>query len=431
MLVHWIWLAHRPGVSDRAKVELLQHFCDPERIYLADEESLRCVEDLTRESMEGLRDKDLSESEKILDRCAMHRLHIVTYQDAAYPARLRTLADPPMVLYYRGNLPDFEARPYIGVVGTRRASAYGLMSAKRLGYQISCCGGIVVSGMAEGIDGMAMAGALSGGQPVVGVLGCGADVVYPRSNRALFEDTERYGCILSEFPPGFQPTRWSFPKRNRIISGISNGVLVVEAPERSGALITAREALEQGRDVFAIPGDIGKESCVGSNRLLRDGAILISTGWDVLSEYECLFPEKLHRADMGERQTVYADELAKAKPGLLPKVAEQMARPEPKKEPKTKSKSEKPKNLNKKLDKKPIDKGAAGPYIDISAKLNGLNEDERLIVAALQQGPRLADDVVAETGLSTGRLLATMTMLELKGILRRLPGKRLSLRSNE
>ena len=298
-------------------------------------------------------------------------------------------------------------------MGTRKASAYGLTTAKRMGYQIARCGGIVVSGMAFGIDAMAMAGALTAGAPVVGVLGCGADLVYPASNRALFRDVAEYGCILSEFAPGTPPAKWTF------ISGLSCGVLVVEAPEKSGALITARMAAEQGRDVFAVPGNIDQPSFAGSNRLLRDGAIVASSGWDVLSEYEALFPDKIHPDTQPVHQTAYPDEVRLAvlegeKP--LPKVAQKPRLPR------------KPENLKKELDKKAIDKGPTAAYSDTNQPALKLSADEQAIVSALEGGERLVDDVIAETGLSTGRLLSSLTMLELRGVIRRLPGKRIVLK---
>lgn len=419
MLIHWIWLAHRPGVKNRLKAQLLEHFSDPEELYCADKESLRHVEGMTKEAFQSLQNKSLAEAERILAKCAEKRLHLITCRDAAYPAKLRCIPDPPLVLYYKGTLPDFESRPLIGVVGTRKATPYGLISAKRMGQQISRCGGIVVSGLALGIDAMAMSGALTGGQTAVGVLGCGVDVVYPKENGELFEEVQRRGCILSEFPPEFQPTRWSFPMRNRIISGISNGVVVIEAPERSGALITAGLAAEQGRDVFAVPGNIDMNSFIGSNRLLRDGAIMVSSGWDVVSEYERLFPDKLHRMDVTCSRETSPEELAAAEPKPLGKVAQKVMKPE--KEP----------HLKKNLEKEPVDKERAGSYIEISKKMKSLTPDEQRIVNALRDGQRLADDIVAETGLSTGKLLASLTMLELKGIIRRLPGKRFVLRSDD
>jgi len=418
MLAHWVWFAHRPGVNDRMKAALLGYFQDPEDIFYADGGAFAHIEGLTEEAVEGLLDKNLTPAEEILEACDVKNLRLVTYRDAAYPVRLKNIADPPMVLYYKGQLPELDAWPVIAVVGTRKASAYGLTTAKRMGYQIGRCGGIVASGMAYGIDGMAMSGALTAGQKTVGVLGCGADIVYPLSNRGLFQDVESYGCILSEFPPGTQPAKWTFPKRNRIISGLSNGVLVVEAPEKSGALITARLAAEQGRDVFVVPGNIDQPSFVGSNRLLRDGAIMVSSGWDILSEYEGLYPDKI-RKDTGKLSlSVYPDEVAKAaaeteKP--LPKVAQKPRRLEQKQ------------NLKKDLDKKAIDKEHSEPYSDLNDRLRSLSGDEKQIVSALKGGERLVDEVIAETGLGTGKLLAALTMLELKGILKRLPGKRITL----
>ena len=419
MLVHWIWLAHRPGVNDRMKLALLQHFRDPEDIFYADEDAFSHMTELTDEAKTSLQDKNLKPAEKILEDCRRGQMHILNIRDAAYPSLLKNIADPPVVLYYKGQLPDWDAAAVIGVVGTRKASVYGMTTAKRLGYQIGKCGGILVSGMAYGIDGMAMAGALTAGQRVVGVLGCGADIVYPLSNRALFRDAEQYGCILSEFPPGTPPAKWNFPKRNRIISGLSNGVLVIEAPEKSGALITARLAAEQGRDVFAVPGNIDMPSCVGSNRLLRDGAIMVSSGWDILSEYQAQYPEKIRRADAPSIQTAYPDEV------------EACAAEAEKRTAKVAQKTEVPKKkttLKKNLEKKSIDNGQTTPYSDVNEIRPKLSEEEQKIVSALAGGERLVDVVIAETGLTTGKLLAALTMLELKGILKRLPGKRITLK---
>ena len=419
MLLHWIWLAHRPDVSERMKITLLEHFQDPEDIYFADGESYRHVEGITAAAEASLKDKDLSSAQAVLDACHREKLHILTIRDAAYPSKLKNIAAPPVLLYYKGQLPDFDAQPVIGVVGTRKASAYGLQTAKRMGYQIAQCGGIVVSGMAYGIDAMAMSGALTAGQTTVGVLGCGADIVYPLSNRGLFEDVEHYGCILSEYAPGTQPAKWTFPRRNRIISGLSNGVLVVEAPEKSGSLITAGYALEQGRDVFVVPGNIDQPGFAGSNRLLRDGAILVSSGWDVLSEYAAIYPDKIHKDLRPSHQTVYPDEIAKAASEVeksLPKVAQNPEVPG------------KNKPLKKILEKKSIDNRPSEAYSDVNTILPKLSPEEQKIVSALTSGERLVDDVIAQTGLTTGKILALLTMLELKGVVKRLPGKRICLK---
>ena len=419
MLVHWIWFAHRPGLSDRMKMTLLQHFQDPEEIYFADSGAFDHVEGLTPEAVEALSDKILVPAEEILEYCHREKIHLLTSRDAGYPSRLKNIADPPVLLYYKGILPDFDASPIIGVVGTRKASAYGLTTAKRMGYQIGKCGGIVVSGMAYGIDSMAMSGALTADACVIGVLGCGADIVYPPSNRALFRDTEQHGCILSEFAPGTPPIHYNFPKRNRIIAGLSCGVLVVEAPEKSGALITARLALDQGRDVFTVPGNIDVPSFAGSNQLLRDGAIPVFSGWDVVSEYEALYPDKIRKYSAAGHQNAYPDEVQAAagqEEKVPPKVAQKVRKPALKDSEEEKS------------HKKVIDKAASAPYIDVNDTLSKLSDDESRVVDCLKQGERLVDDVIAETGMTTGKLLALLTMLELRGVIRRLPGKRISLK---
>lgn len=419
MRIHWIWLATRAGLADRAKVALLESFRDAEDIFFADSSAYGCVEGITEDAQASLRDKDLTQAEEILGECARKRIHILTYRDAAYPARLKNISDPPVVLYYKGQLPDLDALPLVGVVGTRSASAYGLGVAKRMGYQIAACGGIVVSGMAYGIDGMAMRGALTAGAPVVGILGCGADVVYPVSNRSLFTDVERNGCLLTEFPPGTPPAKWNFPKRNRLISGLSCGVLVVEAPVKSGALITARQAMDQGRDVFVVPGNIDVDSCKGSNALLRDGAIAVSSGWDVMSEYQALYPDKIRDYTAASQQTAYPDEVeavrAEAERPAL-KVAQK---------PLLWDKIKREKSPRK---KKEIDKGDPSPYIDAEEKLPALTEQEEQVIALVRQGYTLVDDILAGAALPVSTVLAALTMLEVKGVITRLPGKRVALK---
>ena len=417
MLVHWIWLATRPSVSDRVKAALLERFGDPEDVFYADEQLYRRVDGLTQECIGSLCDKNLRYAQQVLAECAGQDIHILTYRDAAYPARLKNISDPPLVLYYKGRLPDFDGQPLIGVVGTRKASAYGIQVAKRLGYQVARCGGVVVSGMADGIDGASMTGAMTAGGTVIGVLGCGADVIYPLSNRALYEDTRQRGCLLTEFPPGTPPQKWNFPKRNRIISGLSCGVLVVEAPKISGALITARQAADQGRDVFVVPGNIDVATCEGSNALLRDGAIAVSTGWEILSEYQAIFPDKVRRFDQPGKQTVYPEELEQIqRQSPSPKVAQEVLIP--------KSNRKKTQAAEKKV----IDNGENLPYSDVEKSAPQLSDEEKLVVAQLRQGRRLRDDVIAEAALPAGQVSALLTMLEIKGVVKRLPGNMLELK---
>lgn len=392
MLEYWIWLAHTSAVPAQEKPGLLEQFPRPEDIYYAKGESQDA----------------LSAARRILKDCRRLHIQVVTFADAAYPSRLKHIPDPPMVLYYKGSLPDFENNPAIGIVGTRKASSYGLQTARRLGYQIGKCGAVVVTGMAYGIDAMAASGALTAQQCVVGVLGCGVDLVYPKSNKELFRKTEQCGCLISEFAPGTPPLRYNFPKRNRIISGLSNGVLLVEAPEGSGALITARRALEQGRDVFVVPGNIDQPGFVGSNQLLKQGASLAVSGWDVLREYQTLYPDKLHREEGIPASFTEEEQPAKvAQRAVIPTELSP---------------------LKEKLEKKPIDKNPATAYSDVNALAQSLNGTEKAIVLALAQGPVLFEDLVAAIGLPTGKLLPSLTMLEIRGIVKRLPGKRICLK---
>lgn len=417
MLIHWIWFATRPGMNDREKAELMQHFQDAEDLYFADSESFSQLENLTEDGIKALMDKNLTQAEGILKACAKEKIHILTYRDAGYPARLRNIPDPPMVLYYKGILPEFDTLPLIGVVGTRKASGYGLTVAKRMGSQIAACGGVIVSGMAKGIDAFAMQGALSKGGTVIGVLGNGADVVYPAMNGSLYKDTQANGCLLTEFPPGTPPMKWNFPKRNRILSGLCCGVLVVEAPEVSGALITARRAADQGRDVFVVPGNIDVATCKGSNALLRDGAIAVSSGWDVIGEYAAQFPGRVFNANLTSNQTAYPDEVAlAAETEKAPlKVAQKAKFP---------TRSHKEKESKK---KKEIDNGALPLYSDAETEKAPLTETEQTIVDQLRQGSILVDDVIAATGLPAGTVSATLTMLQIKGVVKLLPGKRVQM----
>lgn len=419
MLIHWIWLATRPSLTDRAKVLLLGHFSDPEDIYFADADAFAHIDGLTKAGAEALTDKDLSGAEEILAECARKKLHILTYQDAAYPVRLKHIPDPPLVFYYKGNLPDFNGSPMIGIVGTRKASVYGMKAAKQMGCEVARCGGIVVSGVAGGIDAMAMEGALAAGSPVVGILGCGADVVYPVQNRSLYADTERYGCLMSEFPPGTPPYGRNFPKRNRVISGMSCGVVIVEAPRGSGSLITANLALEQGRDVFVLPGNVDNPNFAGSFDLMRDGGTLVTCGWDVMSEYAAQFPEKIHPDTGGKQLELYPEQARRAARETekkLDKVAQKPSIPRAKPDKK------------EKCNKKDVDNASKEAYSDVNKDLPELTAQQRAIVEALGGGERPVDDVIAEVGLPAAQVMSALTMLTIKGIVKKLPGNRIVLK---
>lgn len=391
LLRYWIWLSRIGTWKTETIQALLARFQDPKAIYFGKKQDFLDISGLRDKLLEGLLNKSLLDAQRILMDCHSKRIKVLTFGDNAYPERLRNIPDAPVVLYYRGTLPHFDEEPTIAVVGTRKASSYGMLAAKRMGFQIAQGGGLLVSGMASGIDAAAMRGALSAERPVVAVFGCGVDVIYPRSEWNLYEDTAIHGCMLSEYPPGTSADGFHFPQRNRIISGLSCGVLVVEAPEKSGALITAQRALDQGRDVFTVPGNIDAPSCSGSNRLLREGAIAVTSGYEVLEEYQWMFPEKIQPFQVAtEAYTTKSEEpvCRVAEPKAVP-VAEQA-------------------ESSRKAEK---------------CDFCFLTPDQQTLVTMLEAGRLPVDELIGGSGIPAARVLAALTILEIQGMVIRLPGK--------
>lgn len=293
---HYYWFALKsvPLVGNVTFRRLLERFNTPERALKAVPEELAQVRGVTAAVVASLRQHDYRAiAERECAAVEQGGVRVVTFLAADYPKVLLEIPDPPPYLYVRGELRDLE--PAIAMVGSRRASTYGLLTTGRLAAALAGHGVTVVSGMARGVDTAAHRGALSVGGRSIGVLGCGIDVVYPPENRRLFAEMAEQGALISEFPMGTTPLAENFPRRNRIISGISRGVLVVEAAENSGSLITAQYALEQGREVFAIPGNINYSTSRGGNRLIKQGAKLVECVEDILEE----LPPLRGRGDTG------------------------------------------------------------------------------------------------------------------------------------
>ena len=386
-LKYWVWLTTLPGLTDRSKQLLMEHFSSPEDIYYADEEALWQVEGLKKEQAALLEDKSLHRSDRILADCARKSIFLITLADALYPERLRNIYRPPLLLYGKGVMPLFDEEAAVAVVGTRSCTPYGVHCAEKLGYELTQQGGMVVSGMAKGVDAAAMRGALRFGGFTCGVLGGGVDVVYPAENRRLYEDVAATGVLLSEYPPQTEPEAWHFPVRNRILSGLSVAAVVVEAPAKSGALITAENAMEQGRDVFAVPGPIDAPNSAGCHRLIREGAGLVTCAWDILGEYEGRFPHKLRRT-------------APPMPPLPRRAGE----------PKTAE--EKPKNGPSEPET------AQTPVLPCltAAEWDTLTEEQRVVLRALRpDAPRLSDELAEDSGLPIQRVLPALTLLEISG----------------
>ena len=394
-LKYWVWLNEVKGLTDRSKLLLLEHFGTPESVYYADREEYRLIDGLLSRQIELLDDKTLAGADRILGDCQRLGLRILTMQDADYPIRLRNIYEPPCLLYVKGQMPAFDEEVAIAMVGTRRATPYGIETAEKLAFQMAKQGALIVSGAAYGIDSSAHRGALRAGARTVAVLGNGIDVVYPAGNEWLYRDIAASGALISEYPPGSAAEGWHFPIRNRIISGLCLGTVVVEAPEeRTGALITANTALEQGRDVFAVPGPIDAPMSRGCNRLIADSAAALATGgWDILREYEAQYPHKLHC------ETVE-----------LPQTLGYQARSE------AQAKAMKVEEEKKKL-----------PELDLRAPDHGLSDDQITVLRALREGPLQVDDVIEQTALPTRRVLSALTVLEIDGYVEQGSGKHFSL----
>lgn len=360
----WLALALTPGLGARTAGKLLRAFGSPEAIFNASLTTLEAHR-LPAAVAQAIHSRQpLSAAAKELAQTEAAKCRLVTWDEPQYPQLLREIYDPPPLLYVKGNA-ELLNRHAISIVGTRRPTPYGNQIAERLARDLANCGLVVVSGLARGIDACAHKGALSstrGG--TVGILGCGVDVTYPKENRKIFAEIEERGAIISEFPLGTFPAPQNFPIRNRMIAGMARGVVVVEGAQYSGSLITARLAMECGREVFAVPGNVTQPAAFGPNQLIKQGAKLV-TGWeDVIEE----LPTPI-RAELVPVETTSGDERAS--------LVEQSL-------------------------------GPAG----------------KTLYAMLEvDSARHVDDLVERSGMSSSEVLSSLFELEMKGLVQQLPGK--------
>ncbi|HTS17236.1 MAG TPA: DNA-processing protein DprA [Verrucomicrobiae bacterium] len=352
------------GVGPIRVRALLERFREPQAILSATKSELMQVEGVGEEvarSITGWREKVDLDAE--LQRIEKAGVKVVTREDADYPKNLREIYDPPIVLYAKGAFAERDALS-IGIVGSRRTTLYGQDMARKLAYQLGRVGVTVVSGLARGIDSAAHQGTLQAKGRTVAVIGCGIDIVYPAENDKLAQEiVEKGGAVVTEFPFGVKPDKQNFPMRNRIISGWSLGVVVVEANLKSGALITAGQAAEQGRQVFAVPGRADSILSRGTNKLIKDGAKLTEDAEDVLSEFEYLLPKR-------------ATESVEAEP--------------------------------------------EGPGTKPALRLSELEEK---VMAQVGRDETAIDEIIRASGLTTACVSATLLALEMKRLVRQLPGK--------
>jgi len=303
-----------PGMGSGRMTRLLDAFESPEEVFTATDTSLReilgryATEDLIQKILAGPQPEILEQELRLTDR---EEVRIMTVLDPDYPESLLSLPDPPPVLYVKGVLLEEDAAA-VAMVGTRTATPYGLNVAKQLSQELARCGVTVVSGLAEGIDGAAHEGALSAGGRTIAVLGHGLTFLYPPIHRGLAQRITAAGALVSEFPMRMSPMKENFPRRNRLIAGLSLGVVVVEAPMASGALITAREAMEQGREVFAVPGPISSPKSKGTHQLLKDGAKLVEEVNDILEELALNLKGRVEDWKEGSSQAVDLSQEASA-----------------------------------------------------------------------------------------------------------------------
>ena len=402
-LKYWLWLTTRKGLSARGALNVLEWFGSPEQAFFSEPGEYAHVPALTGGERAALEDKSLDEVNAILGDCQRLGIRILTYQDASYPERLRNIYDPPLVLYTKGREIPFDERVVIGMVGTRKCSAYGVKMGGRIALELARCGAVVVSGIAEGIDSACLRAALKGGGTVVSVLGGGIDVYYPRCNRGLQDDVAAMGLLVSEYPPGTPPVGTHFPTRNRIISGLSLGVVVVESDLSGGSMHTVNHVTDQSRDLFAVPGPADVDASAGPNHLIREGsARLVTCGWDVLEEYADRYAPSIRR------------------PGSLPPEAEEsrLEHPQPEEAPVRREKAE---TKKKERPQPPKPEDDRVPWSQMRDKLT---DDQRDILLALEEKPRVADELVELTQIPTRRVLSALTILQVQGYVTQEPGKR-------
>ena len=382
--IYWLWFADLFGRGTRLSHEMLEFYGSAEAVFQAGEAELRQTALLTRPQVEQVLRHDLGPARRQYEAALKEGCRLLTPEDEEYPDCLRHIYAPPAVLFLHGSLSGLEEHPAVAVVGSRRSDEYGLTTAARLSEELAAAGVSIISGLAMGIDQAAHRAAIKAEGVTIGVLGCGIELDYPKGTRPLREMMAEKGAVLTEYPVGEPARPGNFPMRNRIISGLSRGVLVVRADEYSGSLITAGHALSQGRDVFAVPGGIDAPLSQGPNGLIRRGeAKLIQDAWDVVEEYAALYPDKLHP------KTPLAPGAARAR--LEGRESPPPAPPQ-QKEP-----------------------APARLVVDLGKDPEALTDDQAALLRALQaRGEQSADDLVEATGIPARRVLSALTLLQVR-----------------
>lgn len=431
--LYWIWMTEILGAGGRYVSRLAESFGSAFDVYNATEEEIvrsGCVND---DVAHKLSDKSLRRAHQIIDYCSLNNIGILSYSSEYYPISLRMLQNPPGVLYYKGTLINFDEKLCIGMVGTRKMSEYGKKSAYKIAYELASAGAVVVSGMALGIDAVASCGALVAEGKTVAVLGCGIDVAYPSQHAKLKKIIEERGLVITEFAPGTRPYGSNFPIRNRIISGLSQGTLIVEADEASGAMITAKCALMQGRGVFAVPGNIDESNSVGTNMLIKDGAVPVVSADDILSNYEMLYGKFLNYSALAFARSVYNYDLSDEafdKMGISTRV--QGKNISPKSVSSQLRPTRKPQmcedeilattNKNNEKAKPPIVNTPRRVSDGSDAVLAELDESIKKVFNDFPIDRAITIDALLALGHSANEIMSAVTILEIRGLISSLPG---------
>ena len=380
----WIWFSCFPFLRLKTRMDLLEALGGPEAVFNAEESRLVAFRGINSDAAHLISSTGIDRVDEIINECKKQGLGIITCDDPAYPFRLKNIYSPPPVLYVKGKLPDIDDSAVISVIGTRKASQYGLRMGKKLAFDIAACGGTVVSLLTAGVDQAAAEGALSAGKPCIGVLGTPHEL----DRNPIADKIVADGAVISEYPPGSIQLRSFFRDRNRIASGISTGTVVVEAPEKSGTRFFVEEALEQGKDIYAVPGNADSENSKGTLYLLKMGARPVGSGWDVLAEYADMFPNLHHASEKIEDEAGNEDIAA---------VSE--------KEP-------------------PVSLPDCSIEDDWAGKIALLNQEQQAVISAMENGAGDTDSIIEASGLSAPKVLSNMTILEIKGLITRdLTGK--------
>ncbi len=360
--IYWLWFTLKEELTEKTRSVLIEKYGNAKAIY--DAKEITDIHNLPDKAYKAIMDKSLDDANKVKAKIDAMGGYILTIEDSEYPSLLKNMYDAPYVLYMYGEHLDFDKMLTITVVGTRKATVYGEKVTEYLARELAEEGATIVSGMARGIDSIAGITAIKSGGKTIAVLGSGLDVIYPPEHRDLYDKISKNGVVITEYPPATRPNRENFPRRNRIMAGLSYGILVTQAPEKSGALITASYAIENGRDLYAVPSDIFDEYSIGSNRLIRQGAKAVMCAKDIIGEYP------------------YLD--------IVP-IAEQ------------------------RIEKQHKDKLKE---LDISS----LNELQVKIVKQLNNQSMHIDEIAREIGIASFEINSELVMLELEGIIRKTNG---------